>query len=127
MRELCASLAAAFLLGACAAVETRPAPLTQADVIRLAKQGRGAQEIIAELKRTHSVILLSGSDIARLHDAGVPAAVLDHLQQAQIEEISWRSRSWYLYDHPPFGAWSRCAWPPGPWPHPTLRGIGRGC
>jgi len=127
MRELLASLAAAALLGACASVETRPAPLTQADVIRLAKEGRGAGEIIEALKQTHSVLLLTGSDIARLHDAGVPAAVLDHLQQAQIEEISWRARFWHMYDYPPFGAWSRCGWPPGPWPHPTLRGIWRGC
>jgi hypothetical protein len=127
MRELAALLLAALLGAGCAALERQPAPLTQADVVRLAREGRGAQEIIDELKRTRTVILLTGSEIARLHEAGVPSAVLDHLQQAQIEELRWRSRFWHMYDDPPFGAWGRCGWPPGAWPHPSLRGIWRGC
>ncbi len=112
------SLGLSFLLllaGGCATLE-RPTPLTGADVVALAKEGRTAQQIIDELRRTSTVLPLQASDIVALHDSGVPNEVLDYLQRAQIEDIRWRDRNsafWYGPMHPGFG--------PCPWPGPGLR------
>jgi hypothetical protein len=99
------------LLGGCATVD-RPKPLTGAEIVALSKEGRGAEEIIAELKRTDTVLALRASDYVALHDAGVPDEVLNYLQLAQIEDIRWRERS--LYYGPGWGhyyGWGPCFGP----------------
>jgi len=121
MKRLAFSLSAALLTMALAGCATfdGPKPLTSDEVIAMSKGGKGAPQIIEELKRTDTVIPLSASEIVRLHDAGVSNAVLDYLQRAQIEEIRWRDRYsqmyWYgpLYRGYGFGS---C-----PWPGPGLR------
>ena len=92
-------LAAAVALGAllltgCASVPEAP-PLTGADLVERARQGRSADEIIAELRRTRTVMNLQASDIVALHESGVPRPVLDYLQRAQMEEMLWRQRMMY--------------------------------
>lgn len=117
MRRTAAVILAVFAVGGCASIE-RPAPLTQADVIRLAKEGRDAKAIIEELMRTDTVIPLAASEIVRLHEAGVPTEVLDYLQRVQIDEIRWRERySEMFWYGPGYGGFYAC-----PWPH--LRGLG---
>jgi len=99
------------LLGGCATVD-RPKPLTGAEIVALSKEGRSAEEIIAELKRTDTVLALRASDYVALHDAGVPDEVLNYLQLAQIEDIRWRERS--LYYGPGWGyyyGWGPCFGP----------------
>lgn len=111
-----------LLLAGCAAME-RPRPLSGADVVALAKQGRTPQQIIEELKRTDTVLPLQASDIVRLHEAGVPDEVLDHLQRAQIDEIRWRDRysQGYWYGPGYYRGFGPCPWPAlrpyrgGPW------------
>jgi len=100
-------LAGALALAGCATVSV-PA-MSAADVVAMAKAGRSAEEIIAELKRTDTVLALRASDYVALHDAGVPDDVLNYLQLAQIEEIRWRERS--LYYGPGWGyyyGWGPC-------------------
>src|SRR3989304_9374358 len=70
----------------------RPKPLTGADVVALAREGKTPQQIIEELKRTDTVLPLQASDFIKLHEAGVQPEVLDYLQRAQIDEIRWRDR-----------------------------------
>lgn len=124
MQRLAALLAASFMLAACASVEPRPKPLTGEDIVALARSGAGAAQIIEELKRTDTVIPLSASEIVRLHGAGVPDAVLDHLQRAQIEEIRWRDRYSQMYWYGPlYRGYGPCPWPPGRMP----RGWPWGC
>ena len=128
MRRTAALILAVLALGACAAIE-RPAPLTPEEVIRLSKEGRDAKAIIEELKRTDTVIPLAASEIVRLHEAGVPAEVLDHLQRAQIDEIRWRDRHLQMFWYGPGGYGGVY---PCPWPHlrgfgPFLRGGPWGC
>jgi hypothetical protein len=114
MRRTAALILVVFALGGCASIE-RPAPLTQQDVIRLSKEGRDATAIIEELKRTDTVIPLAASELIRLHEAGVPAEVLDHLQRVQIDEIRWREQMFWFGPGTP-GLY------PCPWPY--LRGFG---
>ena len=95
-----AALAAVLSSAGCAGLEPRPAPLTRAEVIMLAKTGAPAQTIIGELERTRTVILLSGSDIVQLHAAGVPQEVLDYLQRVQIEQVRQDERFASMYYYP---------------------------
>ena len=91
----------ALLLPACATVQGPP-PLTDVQIIELAKSGATAPQIIEELKRTNTVLMLQGSDFARLAQAGVPKEVLDYLHQQMIAEIRWRERAvWGPYG--PYG------------------------
>jgi hypothetical protein len=101
------------LLAGCATID-RPKPLTGADIVALAKEGKTPAQIIEELKRTDTVLALRASDYVALHEAGVPDEVLNYLQLAQIEDIRWRERSLYWYG-PGYGRYYR--WGPCPWPY----------
>jgi hypothetical protein len=98
-------------LAGCATLERAP-PLSGADIVFLAKNGKSAPEIIEELKRTDTVLTLQASDIVGLHESGVPKEVLDYLQRAQFDEIRRRERQSQMYWYGPmnrgFGSW------PGP-------------
>jgi hypothetical protein len=99
-------------LAACATIESPP-PLTGADIVFLAKSGKTAPQIIEELRRTDTVLFLQASEMVGLHDAGVPAEVLDYLQRAQIEEIRRRDRQQQLmYWGPLHGGFGNFPWGP---------------
>jgi len=122
MRALLAALCLALLSG-CAALEPRPAPLGEAEVVRLARAGETPESIIARLEDSRTVLPLSASDIVRLHEQGVPAPVLDWLQNAQIEEIRRREAFARCYRYDPFGRSFGCtgmwsAYPYHRWPGP---------
>ena len=102
MRTLAFSLLLA--LAGCAAMDG-PDTLSGAQIVALAREGRTAPEIIAELQRTGTVLSLQASDIVHLHEAGVPEEVLDYLQNAQIEEMLWRERSSYWGTYYRYGPW----------------------
>lgn len=91
-------------LAGCAAMD-RAEPLSGAQIVELAREGKTPPEIIAELRRTGTVLSLQASDIVRLHEAGVPEEVLDYLQNAQIEEMLWRERSSYWGTYYRNGPW----------------------
>jgi hypothetical protein len=61
----------------------------------MSQAGKPAEEIVRELQQTRAVYPLTGSQIARLHDRGVPDAVLDYLQNAYAESIRWDARLRY--------------------------------
>lgn len=114
-----ACLVLAFLLAGCASIEPGPPPLTREDVIRMSKAGEPPQAIIKALEDTRSVMMLSASEIVRLHQEGVSQEVLDHLQRVQMEEIRRREalaqmHAWPLYS----GPWPLYAtpWRCPPWP-----------
>ena len=98
-------------LAGCAMMEP-PKPLSAAEVVEMAKSGKSAQEIIAELQRTWTVLPMQAANIVAMHEAGVPTEVLDYLQRAQIDEIRWRDRAWYGPAYgPAFGpsyGWGPC-------------------
>ncbi|MEK6209950.1 MAG: hypothetical protein AABM64_06170 [Pseudomonadota bacterium] len=82
------------LLAGCAGMQRRPPPTIE-QVVEMSQAGKPAEEIIRELQDTRAVYLLTGSQIARLHDQGVPDAVLDYLQNAYAESIRWDARLRY--------------------------------
>src|SRR5690242_12101356 len=104
------------LVAGCATMEPRPKPLSGADIVALARDGKTAAQIIDELKRTDTVLPLQASDIVALHESGVPDEVLNYLQAAQINDIRWRDRNsfyWYGSVNRGFG--------PCPWPYSGFR------
>ena len=82
------------LLAGCAGMQRRPPP-TIGQVVEMSQAGKPAEEIIRELQETRAVYPLTGSQIARLHDQGVPDTVLDYLQNAYAESIRWDARLRY--------------------------------
>ena len=103
--------------GGCAILEPSPEALTPAQLVLLAREGKTGPELVEELKRTHTVIVLSASDFVALSEAGVPREALDYLQQALIEDIRWRERYWGGY-WPGYSPFYRGF---GPCPFPPLR------
>ncbi len=118
-----AGLLAAVIVSGCATL-SGPPPLTRDDIVRLSKAGESPQAIIDRLQATDTVIPLTGSDIVRLHQQGVPEEVLDYLQQAQIAEMRRREAMLYsMYPYPAYTPFYGCglrrfhpyAWDPWGW------------
>lgn len=100
MKRLSFLLIAALLVAGCATTPSPP-PLTPAEIVELSKSGATGPQIIEELRRTNTVLMLQGSDFARLGEAGVPKEVLDYLYQQMLAEIRWRDSALYG----PYGPW----------------------
>ena len=98
-----ATLLTATLLAAGCATTPSPPPLGETEIVTLAKSGATAPQIIEELQRTHTVLMLQGSDFARLGQQGVPKEVLDYLYQQMIAEIRWRDSALYAPYGPFYG------------------------
>jgi hypothetical protein len=88
------AIAVVILGSGCAGMQRRPPP-TLEQIVQMSQEGVPADEIIRELEETRAVYPLSGSQLARLHEQGVPEPVLDHLQQAYINSVRWQERMFY--------------------------------
>ena len=84
-------------LGACAGAQRRPPPSLE-QVVEMSKAGKPAEEIIRELQETRAIYPLTGSQIARLHEQGVPDTVREYMQNAYMDRVRWESRM--TYDSP---------------------------
>jgi hypothetical protein len=102
MRTL--AFSALWLLAGCATLDSPP-PLSGAEIVELARTGKTAPEIIAELQRTGTVLPLAASDFVSLHEAGVPDEVLNYLQRVQIDALLWQERSMW-WGGGAFGGWT---------------------
>jgi len=95
-----------LLFAGCATLDGPP-PLSGAEIVELARSGKTAPEIIAELQRTATVLPLAASDIVALHEAGVPDEVLNYLQRVQIDALLWQERSMgWGWGGGAFGGWT---------------------
>ena len=71
-----------------------PEPLPIAKVVAAARAGDDAATIVAQLKKARTTYALRGSDFGKLAAAGVPAAVLDSLQQGFVDDVDLLVRYW---------------------------------
>jgi hypothetical protein len=85
-------LAGLLATSGCAGLQRRP-PATLEQIVEMSRGGMAPEAIVAELRETRTVHALSGAQIAKLHEDGVPDAVLDYLQQAYIDHVRWQERS----------------------------------
>src|SRR5438093_813740 len=94
------------LLGCSTTKYQQPPPLTQDDIISMAKAGKSDQEIIQEIKTRHTYYRLSAKDIVNLHDNGVSYPVIDYMLETQMDAIRDESRYYYRdYWYPYYGHW----------------------
>jgi hypothetical protein len=95
-------LTCALALSACATPQ--PVPIDR--VIESARSGESANRTIETLKSSKTTYALRGSDFGKLHDAGVPDGVLDHVQQQFIDDVDLLTRYWVLGES--VGGCTRC-------------------
>ena len=98
MHTRLASISAFFLcfalLSGCASLQHPPPPSIE-QIIEMSRSGTPADEIIRTLQQTRAVYPLTASQILKLHEHGVPDAVLDYMQNAYAERIRWDARMEY--------------------------------
>jgi hypothetical protein len=84
---------AVVLLSGCASLH-RPPPPSLEQVVEMGRAGTPPEEIVRRLEESRAVYPLSGSQIARLHEQGVPDAVLDYMQDAYVGHLRRQERAW---------------------------------
>ncbi len=94
INAIAAILLCLVLVSGCAGLQHRPPPSID-QIVEMAKAGRPAEEIIRELQETRAVYPLTASQIVRLHEQGVPDAVLDYMQNAYADSLRWEARAQY--------------------------------
>ena len=104
------AIALALLIAGCATTPTVP-PLGEQEIVALVKSGATPQQVIEELRRTNTVLMLHGSDFARLANEGIPKQVLDYLHDQMIAEIRWRDSALYG-PYGPYGGRFGFGWGP---------------
>ena len=99
---------AMLLIGGCAGLETRPQPMTAAEIVQMAKAGEAPPAIIDRLHQTDTVLRLSASDFVKLARDGVPGEVLDYLQAVLIAEIRRRDQFEHMMMYGPYSPFGPC-------------------
>jgi len=97
-----AALIGLLLVGGCA---SRPArvPVTVDEIVQMSRDGQPPTDIIARMEASDTVYRLSGSELARLKEQGVPDEVLDYMQDTYIDyERSRAVRSYDPWWGPPY-------------------------
>ena len=108
-RSLLASIFAATLLalsGCATMAEPERAPFTLEQIVALAKEGKDAPAIIAEIKKSHTTYDVTASQYAKLSREGVPDAVIDYMQHGQLKMAERTGRREAYRDH-----WMGYGWP----------------
>ncbi len=104
-KMLAVTLCASVLLSACASLGDTSPPLTIDALVARAKTGESNESLLASLRASRERFQLSGSELAKLKERGLPDAVLDELQARQIADA--REEEWRRSQ--PIGWWR--AWP----------------
>lgn len=104
-----AAVLAALLTG-CASRPQRP-PVTVDEVVRMSAEGVPPADIVARLEESDTVYRLSGSELARLKERGVPDEVLDHIQDTYLDYERGRAYRSYPYPYPWWGPSYAYAYP----------------
>jgi hypothetical protein len=107
----------ALALAGCATTVPKgppPKPLTQEEIIQLAKCGAPDTDIIQKIRDSGTVYRLTAVEIQHLHENAVSNSVIDFMLQDYLEAVRWREREYarqYYHDWYAFGPhWYWC-WP----------------
>jgi len=97
MKKYCSALSLAvvtWLLAACADDPTSPTFAVPKidEIVQMAHDNVAPEEIVAVMRESHAVYDLSGSQLVRLHDRGVPDLVIDELLRAELQAA--RDEEW---------------------------------
>ena len=84
----------AVSLAGCALVQQRPVtPISV--VVESARSGADSNQLISQIRKARTTYAMRGSDFPKLAERGVPAPVLDELQQSFFGEVQFLTRRWY--------------------------------
>lgn len=99
--------------------EPPPKPLTQEEIIQMAKAGTPDTDIIQRIQATGTVYRLSSGEILHLHENGVSNAVIDFMIQDCLKAVKWQQQTYWqrYYEWYSFGPHYYWTWPP----HVTVR------
>ncbi len=92
-----------------------PKPLTQEEIIQMAKSGALDTDIIQKIRASGTVYRLTSTEILHLHDGGVSNAIIDFMLQDYLEAVRWQEREYSrrYYEWYAFG-------PHWCWPHDVI-------
>ncbi len=78
-------------------------PVTVGKVVQMSKSGVSSSQIIAEMRESRTVYPLKASQLARLHEQGVPDDVIDYMQSTYIASARRQQnlQDWYYWT--PYG------------------------
>ncbi len=107
-------VAATLVLGGCASLGGgRPQPVTAGQVVAMSRAGEPVATIVERMRASGTVYRLSASQLASLHDQGVPDAVLDFMQGTYLTAVrqhqeledwdQWTGVDGYWYGGLPYG------------------------
>jgi hypothetical protein len=106
---------AAALLAGCATTPPKP-PVTVDQVVQMSQDQVPAADIIAKMQEAGTVYRLSGSQLAKLKEQGVPDEVLDYMQSTYLAYAERQAVSRYdpYFWGPYWGPYPYWYWgPPG--------------
>ena len=83
------------LASGCAGLSQRPSPPSLEQIVQMSKDGIPAEQIVEQLRDSRAVYRVSGSQLAKLHEQGVPEEVLDYIQERYVDHVRWRERMYY--------------------------------
>lgn len=83
------------LASGCASVSQHPPPPSLDEIAQMSRDGVPAERIIETLRESRAVYRVSGSQLAELHEQGVPEQVLDYIQETYVDHVRWRERLYY--------------------------------
>ncbi len=111
-------------------------PVTVSDVVQMSKDGVPSDDIIKEMRKSHTVYWLKADQLAKLRNEGVSDTVINYMEKTHIDAVRqnqaledynywWPGWDGYYYGGPAFG------WPYGYWnfnwgPTIIFRGEGEG-
>ena len=91
-----------FATGCATTANKTPQPLTQAEIIELAKAHTPDSEIVRRIKASDAAYRLSAVEVQHLHENGVSNAVIDFMLQEYVEAVRSQERErsvlyWYSW------------------------------
>lgn len=86
MQRLVVLIGVVLALQGCASAP-RPAPLTTTEIVQMSQRKLSDDIIIKRIRASGAVYRLSAAELVKLHDQGVSDAVLNAMQNTQIEEV----------------------------------------
>lgn len=88
------ALLAGIAVTGCQSISEKPVtPISM--VVESARSGASSEQVIEQIRRADTTYALRGSDFAILAERGVPAPVLDELQQRFFSDVESLTTRWY--------------------------------
>ena len=100
------AVAVLFCCG-CASMFQRPELVTVAQILEMSKAGKPAADIVNTIRDSDTVFRLKASELTELQNQGVPAAVIDYMQETYLDSVKQDAMNATSGPRPPYGMYWR--------------------